>query len=579
MLLQRLCEYAERQLALPPQGYQEQPIRYVLRLNAAGQFPELADTSDPATPRQKRGTSRLAPALNRTSGVSAKLLADKSSYALGPAPGSEPTRRQLAEHAAFVELVGACARATGNPDVAVIHEFLTRGGPATVPLPADFAPGEQIIYCVEGRFPTDAPDVRAFWAARQFADAGAEMPCIACGNRRPALEGHPVTIKRVPGGQTSGNYLISANAKAFESYGLERSLIAPTCASCAEKYATALNALLVDDASRVRVGNTAYVFWTAEPSGFQPARLLTAPDQEEVAELMRSHVTGRVGATDIDEMAFYALGLSGSGARIAIRTWIDATVGAAQRRLARYFALQAIEDAWGEPAPSLPLRFLTGATVRDPLKDDPPAAIADALVGLALAGEPLPDFVLARVAQRCRASQGVTRERAALIKMALGSRDHWSDERTQSMSGLDASNHDPAYLCGRLLAELNEIQRQALGKTNATVIDKFYGSASSAPASVFGNLLDNAQNHLSKLRKARATEAAANALDARLMEILDELPEFPRTLTMPEQAMFALGFYHQRAADRRAARERREARDAAGEPDAADEAVSDDHAA
>lgn len=64
------------------------------------------------------------------------------------------------------------------------------------------------------------------------------------------------------------------------------------------------------------------------------------------------------------------------------------------------------------------------------------------------------------------------------------------------MSGLDTGNQDPAYLCGRLLAELNEIQRQALGQTNATVIDKFYGSASSAPASVFGNLLDNAQNHL-----------------------------------------------------------------------------------
>ncbi len=128
------------------------------------------------------------------------------------------------------------------------------------------------------------------------------------------------------------------------------------------------------------------------------------------------------------------------------------------------------------------------------------------------------------------------------------------------MSGLDTGNQDPAYLCGRLLAELNEIQRQALGQTNATVIDKFYGSASSAPASVFGNLLDNAQNHLSKLRKSR--EAAAIALDARLMEIMDGLNEFPRTLTMPEQAMFALGFYHQRAADRRAARERKEARDA-----------------
>ncbi len=565
MLLQRLCEYAERHMNMPPPGYQERPIRYVLRLNDASEFVELADTSDPATPRLKQGAPRTVPNVNRTVAVVSNLLADKSAYSLGPAPGSEPTKRQVATHTAFVELVGDCSRATGNRDVATVHAFLTAGGPAAVPLPSDFAPEAQIIYSVEGRFPTETAEVQAFWSALQSEGGGAEMPCIACGNLRPALGGHPVTIKRVPGGQTSGNYLISANAKAFESYGLERSQIAPTCASCAEKYATALNALLADAASKVRVGSTAYVFWTAERSSFQAARWLLEPDEAEVAELMRAYVTGNVAATDIDEMAFYALGLSGSGARIAIRTWIDATVGAAQRRLARYFSLQEIEDPYGAPSPPLRLHALTGATVRDPRKDDPPAAIADALISLALAGEPLPDFVLARVVQRCRASQGISRERAALIKMALASRNQWSVERTHAMSGLDIGNQDPAYLCGRLLAELNEIQRQALGQTNATVIDKFYGSASSAPASVFGNLLDNAQNHLSKLRKSR--EAAAIALDARLMEIMDGLPAFPRTLTMPEQAMFALGFYHQRAADRRAARERKEARDAASAAD------------
>ncbi|MFT4038432.1 MAG: type I-C CRISPR-associated protein Cas8c/Csd1 [Thermomicrobiales bacterium] len=570
MLLQRLVEYAEKQLQLPPPGYQEQPIRYVLRLSADGRHAGLIDTSDPASPRGKKGTPRLVPALNRTSGVSAKLLADKSAYALGPAPGSEPTKRQLAEHAAFIELVATCARATGNPDVAVVHEFLAAGGPATVTLPADFAPAEQIIYSVEGHFPTDAADVQAFWAARQVTDAGEALPCIACGELRPALAGHPFTIKPIPGGQSSGNYLISANADAFESYGLKKSHIAPTCASCAEKYATALNALLADDASRVRTGGAAYVFWTAEPTGLNFARFFQQPDQAEVAELMRAHITGNAAATSIDQTAFYALGLSGSGARIAVRTWIDATIGEAQRRLAHYFALQEIEDAWGEPAPPLALRQLTGATVRDPRKDDPPAAVADGLVNLALAGEPLPDVVLARVVQRCRASQIVNRERAALIKMALGSREQWSPERMHTMSGLDASNQEPAYLCGRLLAELNEIQRRALGTTNANVIDKFYGSASSAPASVFGNLLDNAQNHLSKLRKSQ--EGTANALENRLMEIMEGLASFPHTLTMPEQATFALGYYHQRAADRRAARERAEARNAANAPaDAATE--------
>lgn len=127
------------------------------------------------------------------------------------------------------------------------------------------------------------------------------------------------------------------------------------------------------------------------------------------------------------------------------------------------------------------------------------------------------------------------------------------------MSGLDTTNQEPAYLCGRLLAVVDAIQRGAIS-ANATVVDKFYGSASSAPASVFGNLLDNAQNHLAKLRKNPRTAGAGHALDARLMDVMDGLEAFPKTLTLPQQAMFALGFYHQRAADRRAARERSDAK-------------------
>ena len=142
------------------------------------------------------------------------------------------------------------------------------------------------------------------------------------------------------------------------------------------------------------------------------------------------------------------------------------------------------------------------------------------------------------------------------------------------MSGLDAANRDPAYLCGRLLAVLDAIQQQAISP-NATVVDRFYGSASSAPASVFGNLLDNAQNHLAKLRKEPRTRGAGIALDGRLMDVMDGLDGFPPTLTLPQQGLFALGFYHQRAADRRARRERAEERrsgaeSGAAEPDAAE---------
>ncbi len=574
MLLQHLCTYADRQLPLPPPSYQEQPIRYVIDLTGDGRFLGMIDTSDPSAPKLRRGQRRLAPALVRTSGVRAKLLADKASYALGFVPPGESPKREGQEHEAFVALVAACAAATSDLAVSAVARFLEALGAASVPLPADFDPGGTITFRVDGVFPIDRPDVQAFWASLQASGDAPVMPCVVCGQERPVLAGHPVPIKPIPNGQTSGNFLISANAKAFESYGLERSLIAPTCAPCAEKYGTALNALLAGADSRLRIGGNVYVFWTAERTGFRPGSLLSDPDPAEVRELLDAARSGKEAATEIDDVAFYAVGLSASGARIAVRTWIDSTVGAARSRLVRYFALQEIVDAYGEAGPALPIWRLAGSTVRDPRKEEPAPGVADGLFELALAGRRLPQDVLARAVQRCRAGQGVSRERAALIKMALGSEQGWTNERIETMSGLDAANRDPAYLCGRLLAVLDAIQQQAISP-NATVVDRFYGSASSAPASVFGNLLDNAQNHLAKLRKEPRTRGAGIALDGRLMDVMDGLDGFPPTLTLPQQGLFALGFYHQRAADRRARRERAEERrsgaeSGAAEPDAAE---------
>jgi CRISPR-associated protein Csd1 len=107
----------------------------------------------------------------------------------------------------------------------------------------------------------------------------------------------------------------------------------------------------------------------------------------------------------------------------------------------------------------------------------------------------------------------VTPARAALIKMVLLSQRQQSKE--DDMVELDETNHDPGYLCGRLLAVLEQTQRQALG--TATIVDRFYGSASSAPASVFGRLLRGAQPHLSRLERDR--KGAFIALQRRLGEV------------------------------------------------------------
>ena len=108
----------------------------------------------------------------------------------------------------------------------------------------------------------------------------------------------------------------------------------------------------------------------------------------------------------------------------------------------------------------------------------------------------------------------------------------------------EEQNEVVAYRCGRLLALLEYAQFRALGSPNTTLVDRFYGAASSAPASVFGLLLKNAQPHLSRLRRDRV--GTYNWLQNQLGEIMSGMVEFPTTLNLRDQGLFGLGYYYQR---------------------------------
>ncbi len=133
----------------------------------------------------------------------------------------------------------------------------------------------------------------------------------------------------------------------------------------------------------------------------------------------------------------------------------------------------------------------------------------------------------------------------------------------ERLEELDRESRDAAYNCGRLLAELEALQRAAIPGVKATIVDRYYGAASSTPASVFGTLMRGHTAHIGKVRKERPGVGAA--IQDRIGEITTNIGSvFPTALTMREQAVFALGYYHQRAhnrAEAKAAREARENRD------------------
>lgn len=577
MLLQRLVDLAERTDGPVPSMYQRRTVRYEIRLDETGRFLEMVDLAGPAKSETARGEVRVVPYTLRTSAIRAIAFADHGEYTLGISRPDGNAKKVAQRQETFRDAVRQCYEATAEPTVGAVMTFIESvpvGDPLVVDYPSDFDSTATMTFKVGDTWPTDLPAVQSFWSEfswsifEQESDEVADeagtgsvasdeaRSCFVCGLARPIAFVHPITIKRVPGGQPSGNYLLFGGGGPFWSYRLSGKQNVQVCRVCAEKYCNALNGLLASDRSSVRVGKAAYVFWVAEETGFNAASLLTDPDPEEVRELVRAAWTARAAATELDPTPFYSAVLSGAGSRVVIREWIDQTVGEAKRSLGRYFALQDLVDPYGEVGKPMPIRPLAMATVRYRSGDDAQAATSAALMALALRGTPLPIDVAFQVIRRCRMDGEITRERIALIKMVLGSQPGKTIEEITRMSDLDQTNPAPAYLCGRLLAVLDSIQYAALKQTNATVVDKFYGTASSAPGSVFGNLLGNAQPHLAKLRKERP--GVQRALERRLEEVLADLPVFPKTLSLPDQGLFALGFYHQRAADRRSAREAKE---------------------
>lgn len=562
MLLQRLVEYVARLEGMAPYGYADVAVRYEIHLDGSGRLltPQPIDL---ASKESKFGQRRPIPQVRR-SGTKAPpmLLADHAEYTFGLARKPEDVDKARIRHADYLELLSACAAATQNPLVAAVIAFLADSPVAQLQLPDDFERSGNIEFRVDGYLVTQQPDVQRFWSARNQPDTEI-MQCLVCNERKPALATLPGVVKGIPDGNATGTAIISANADAYLSYGLSQSQISPICVDCAEGFTKGINHLLAHRESCIRIGDTAYLFWTKEDVGFSVADWFDTPDPGRVRELINSVRTGSFDR-HVDQTPFYTVALTANNARAVVRDWFDTTLGQVKASLAQWFEWQAIVGLHGEDPVPLGLYALAAATVRDP-KKELTSLTATTLLRSALTGYPLPDRLLQQAVRRCQVesndkNQKVSRARAALMKLVIMSQQPQSKE--DEMVYLQPDNSDSAYHCGRLLAVLESIQRlSADGQLNTTLIDRFYGSASSAPASAFGTLIRGAQPHIAKLRKNRP--GLARSLEGQMEEVIGAIPAFPPMLTSKAQAVFALGYYHQRAFSRAQAREIAQAKRAA----------------
>lgn len=418
----------------------------------------------------------------------------------------------------------------------------------------------------------ESGEAKTFWRGYRAAQEAAKpqrdaVECLSCGRVLPAVKTNDTKIMGVPGGQPSGTALVSFDKEAFQSHGWDKNANAAVCEECSQAYTRALNKLLQRDAvpkTRVDLAGNAFVIW----SDAGPVDILDEledPNHERASARPEPGVDTLQGAYRPRKLPsippdgrLFALGLKGNGGRAVVTEWFDTTLKDAWENVQTWFddtsillmypetrkegdSRVTITDV-GQPSRPQPLTVLARSTARD--FKDIGERIPGALLRAALKHEPLPRTVAQGCLERIR-SDGFgdyfAPARMGLIRCYLNRLP--ARKGMNLMPGLDSTNKEPAYVCGRLFATLDAVQFSGVGDVGANIVDRFYGRAATAPALVFGQLLTLAQSHLGTM-----PPAVRIPLDKELAELLGLLPpEFPRTLTVEEQGAFGLGYWHQRA--------------------------------
>ena len=559
MILQALAEYyarkAESGEGLAPVGFENKEIPFILEISPDGTLIQIEDTRE-VVGRKKRARAELVPqGVKKTSGVSANLLWDSAEYVLGVDTRGKP-ERVAEQHAAFKERIKLLSEQVSDLGIDAIERFydlLDLDGLEALPQWREIIETNPVMtFRLQGdrELVCQRPAVIEAIRSMLSSNTAERQRCLISGHQEEIERLHPA-IKGVWGAQTSGANIVSFNLDAFNSYNKKQGLNAPVGKQAAFAYTTALNHLLGKDSTqRMQVGDASTVFWAEKPSSLETAAPnifgespKDDPDRHvrAVEQLFASIRNGRYIADD-QGTRFYVLGLAPNAARIAVRFWHVGTVGEMAERIAQHFTDLKIVHGSKEAEYLSLFRLLVSTASLGKADNIPPNLAGDTMRAI-IEGLPYPQTLLGAAIRRIKAEQLVNYPRAALIKACINRATRYSNIETKEelTVSLDENNANIGYRLGRLFAVLEKIQEEANPGLNATIRDRYYGSASSSPVTVFSTLLKLSKHHLAKLNKGRTVN-----IERLIGEIISEIQDFPANLSIADQGRFAIGYYHQR---------------------------------
>jgi CRISPR-associated protein Csd1 len=402
----------------------------------------------------------------------------------------------------------------------------------------------------------------------------------------------------------TGAGIVGADKPAFWSYGLQKAApddkddeaenqrdknpgyLSPCSIRASKGYLLALQHLSSREDHWLRLGPAWLCFWAAktETASSLFARLLNKPDTLTVRRFMTSPWAG-IEKPPADTEEFFAATLTAAGPRIVVKDWMQATLAEAANHFHQWFADLELFVPPRPPTKTKPageerefhplsVYWLARTTVREAkdLAPEIPAQLYRAALRGTAPSLSLVRPILDQLQSRLVRDEGYKKfelpydeSRFALLRLIIN-RHHRTRKEThmEIPPQLTTETDDPAYNCGRLLAILAATQDKAheYKLEGAGVAERYFGTASVSPASVFPLLCRLNRHHLNKIAKSERFGGHERFIEDQIQGVCALFkpakpglpPMFPRTLDLQAQGRFALGFYQQMAADTAARR-------------------------
>ena len=600
MILQSLNRYYDILLKdsnanLPPFGYSTVGISFALDISGDGELLNVL----PLFEQVQRGKkmvevprTMVVPAqVKRAVNIAPNFLWDNTVYVLGISDRDEKNPQySLERFKAFQQWNYDLLTELDDDAARAVMAFLQKHNPQTArehPAIANhldaLLKGGNLVLMFNGDFVHKNKRIRPAWENSLAARDTDRMQCLVTGDVAPIARLHS-SLKRVRGARAGGASLISFNERAYESYNRTKAqgLNSPVSEKAAFAYTTVLNYLLSDanPNKKLFLGDATVVYWAESANrAYEPAFAAFADptDLDDSAAKQTDRIAAEQALQTVTEKVkraqmldleallaglgdenptFYILGLSPNAARISVRFFIADPFEKIIDNIKAHYRDLAIVKEYDDQPDYLTIRRILYETVSKKSRDkDAAPLLAGAVFRAILANAPYPAALYYAIINRVRADMDdkekritkINYIRAAIIKAFLTRKYRYQAQnpfKEVLTMALNEQSTNPAYLLGRLFAVLEKVQAEAIGNVNAGIKDRYFTSACASPRSVFPILLRLSQHHIAKAEYGHIS-------DRRIQDILNPLEiehnPIPARLTLDEQGIFILGYYHQRA--------------------------------